>query len=159
MSNDKKTGGIPDTSVIEGNHDGQSKDTKVYNKDMPDTQKATLFTTETARDNQKKSIESRKNNNSLRETFLKKGGLLPEELLYAVMNDENANIGQRMRAAEKLIDFTQPKLSSVVQKTTVKEIPNFVVNKPTPEEIEGDPEIIVKYANDLVEAVEENLEE
>ena len=54
-----------------------------------------------------------KNKKTLREELAAKGGLTPAELLYSVMNDENANIGQRMKAAEKLMDFTEAKLSSV----------------------------------------------
>ena len=77
-----------------------------------------------------------KNRKTLREELANKGGLTPAELLYSVMNDENANIGQRMKAAEKLMDFTEAKLSSIEVHTDEKHAAPFnIFLNTTPEEV------------------------
>ena len=51
------------------------------------------------------------------------------------MNDENANIGQRMKAAEKLLDFTEAKLSSIEVHTDENHAAPFnIFLNTTPEE-------------------------
>ena len=54
-----------------------------------------------------------KNKTTLRQELLDQGGFSPAEFLNSVMNDENANISQRMVAARELIGFTEAKLSSI----------------------------------------------
>ena len=54
-----------------------------------------------------------KNKKTLREELIAKGGFSPEDILWSIMNDENANLGQRMSAARELLPYTQPKLSSI----------------------------------------------
>ena len=77
-----------------------------------------------------------KNRKTLRQELADKGGLSPAELLYSVMNDENANIGQRMKAAEKLMDFTESKLSSIELHTDDKATAPFnIFLNTTPEEV------------------------
>ena len=79
-----------------------------------------------------------KNRKTLREELANKGGLTPAELLYSVMNDENANIGQRMKAAEKLMDFTEAKLSSIEVHTDEKHAAPFnIFLNTTPEDIKS----------------------
>ena len=76
-----------------------------------------------------------KNKKTLRQELADKGGLSPAELLYSVMNDENANIGQRMKAAEKLLDFTEAKLSSIEVHTDENHAAPFnIFLNTTPEE-------------------------
>ena len=77
-----------------------------------------------------------KNKKTLRQELADKGGLTPAELLYSVMNDEQANMGQRMKAAEKLMDFTESKLSSVEIHTDEEHTAPFnIFLNTTPEEI------------------------
>ena len=72
----------------------------------------------------------------LRQELADKGGLTPAELLHSVMNDENANMSQRMKAAEKLMDFTEAKLSSIEVHTDEKHAAPFNIFLNTnPEEV------------------------
>ena len=54
-----------------------------------------------------------KNKKTLRQELLEKGGMTPAEFLASVVNDENANMGQRIRAAEAAAKFYDASLSSV----------------------------------------------
>jgi hypothetical protein len=54
-----------------------------------------------------------KNKKTLRQDLLEKGGMTPAEFLASVVNDENANMGQRIRAAEAAAKFYDASLSSV----------------------------------------------
>ena len=82
-----------------------------------------------------------KNKKTLRQELADKGGLTPAELLYSIMNDENANIGQRMKAAEKLLDFTEAKLSSIEVHTDENHAAPFNIFLNTnPEEVKAEEE-------------------
>ena len=92
-----------------------------------------------------------KNRKTLRDELANKGGLSPAELLYSVMNDENANMGQRMKAAEKLMDFTEAKLSSVEVHTDDDHAAPFnIFLNTTPEEVK---------AEEVCEECEEQIDE
>jgi len=54
-----------------------------------------------------------KNKKTLRQEVLDQGGLTPAQFLASVVNDERANVNQRIRAAEAAAKFFDPALNSV----------------------------------------------
>ena len=66
-----------------------------------------------------------KNKKTLRQDLLEKGGMTPAEFLASVVNDENANMGQRIRAAEAAAKFYDASLSSVEIHTDEEEAAPF----------------------------------
>jgi len=66
-----------------------------------------------------------KNKKTLRQELLEKGGMTPAEFLATVVNDENANMGQRIRAAEAAAKFYDASLSSVEIHTDEEEAAPF----------------------------------
>ena len=66
-----------------------------------------------------------KNKKTLRQELLEKGGMTPAEFLASVVNDENANMGQRIRAAEAAAKFYDASLSSVEIHTDEEEAAPF----------------------------------
>ena len=54
-----------------------------------------------------------KNKKTLRQELIERGGMSPAEFLNSIMHDEQAPTGARMKAAEKLMDFTEQKLTSI----------------------------------------------
>mgnify|MGYP000652697039 CR=1 FL=1 len=66
-----------------------------------------------------------KNKKTLRQELLEKGGMTPAEFLASVVNDENANMGQRIRAAEAAAKFYDASLSSVEIHTDEDEVAPF----------------------------------
>ncbi len=54
-----------------------------------------------------------KNKRTLRQEVLDEGGLTPAQFLASVVNDENANVNQRIRAAEAAAKFFDPALNSI----------------------------------------------
>lgn len=66
-----------------------------------------------------------KNRKTLRQDLLEKGGMTPAEFLASVVNDENANMGQRIRAAEAAAKFYDASLSSVEIHTDEEEAAPF----------------------------------
>ena len=58
-----------------------------------------------------------KNKKTLRMELIDKGLYTPAQFLASVVNDENANLGQRIRAAEASAKFYDPSLSSVEMHT------------------------------------------
>ena len=54
-----------------------------------------------------------KNKKTLRQELIAKGGMTPAEFLASVVNDENANMSQRIRAAEAAAKFYDASLSSM----------------------------------------------
>jgi len=58
-----------------------------------------------------------KNKKTLRMELIEKGMYTPAEFLASVVNDENANLSQRIRAAEAAAKFYDPALASVEMHT------------------------------------------
>jgi hypothetical protein len=54
-----------------------------------------------------------KNKKTLRQEAIDKGQYTPAEFLISVVNDENANMGQRISAAKEAAKFYDPTLASV----------------------------------------------
>ena len=66
-----------------------------------------------------------KNKKTLRQELLAKGGMTPAEFLASIVNDENANMGQRIRAAEAAAKFYDASLASVEVHTDEDEASPF----------------------------------
>ncbi len=80
-----------------------------------------------------------KNKKTLRQELLEKGGMTPAEFLATVVNDENANMGQRIRAAEAAAKFYDASLSSVEIHTDEEEAAPFnIFIKPVKEDKKDD---------------------
>jgi hypothetical protein len=66
-----------------------------------------------------------KNRKTLRQELVDKGGMTPAQFLSSVVNDENANMSQRIRAAEAAAKFFDASLSSVEIHTDDEEASPF----------------------------------
>ena len=66
-----------------------------------------------------------KNKKTLRQELVDNGGMTPAQFLSSVVNDENANMSQRIRAAEAAAKFFDASLSSVEIHTDDEELAPF----------------------------------
>ena len=88
-----------------------------------------------------------KNKRTLQQELADKPGLSPAEFLYSVMNDHNANAGQRLSAAKELMGYVEPRLASIeVHTDEDHEAPFNIFLNTTPEAIDR-----IKEAEEMLE--------